>query len=228
MFKINKIAVLLVVSSLISLPLVCSAKTARKAKTDRPVTERVPPKLMAENLQGTWSWGFAIDSVQLDSEKAASEGVGDSAAALAFEAEYFIQNNFTTTLGFAFLPYSDKRDFSVVTENDLTNDIQTSSSDASAIALFGEMGYKKFFPTSTPWYATARLGVSSLLASERSIPNCSNCPSQDIDINGGFYARGGVGARLGNTWTVGLDYKTYFSGDIASSIGLSIAWNSNF
>jgi hypothetical protein len=228
MFKINKTALLLVGAGLVSLPLVCDAKTKTRTKAEKPKTEKVPNRPMATDLQGTWSWGLAVESVKFDSKKAALEGIGDSTTTLDIEAEYFIRNHFTTSFGFSFVPYNDKNDFSVVTQNQTTDEIQTSSSDASAMALYAEMGYRRFFPTSLPYYTTARLGVSSLIASERSISNCSNCPSEDIDINGGIYARAGVGARFGNTWALGLDYKHYLSGDIDSSISLGVTWNSNF
>ena len=67
-----------------------------------------------------------------------------------------------------FLPYDDEGTFS----QDTTGGYK--SSDASGMPIYGELGYKRFFGPNNKAYLTTRAGVSAILASERSISNCTN------------------------------------------------------
>jgi hypothetical protein len=63
-----------------------------------------------------------------------------------------------------------------------------------------------------------------MIVSERTISNCSNCYSEDIDIDGGPYAGAALGLgsdRVGVTFR----YNQYLEGDdgIESTLGLSVS-----
>lgn len=178
------------------------------------------------DLSGQWIFHVSVEQVGID-EKAASDPkaqVGDSATVVDFAGEYFFNKNFSANMGLGFLSYDDKNKFTVPTENVSTGDRENSSSDASAMPLFVDFGYKHFFNTKNATYLAARAGFNTLILSERSVANCTNCPSQDIDISGGVYGALGAGVKFGESWGMGLLYKNYFSGDLTYSIGLQVTF----
>lgn len=179
-------------------------------------------------LQGTWSWAVGIEQLNLDKASAADAKVGDAATGLSFEAEYYFRANYTVSFGAVLLNYDDKAKFTALTKNQSSGKVENSSSEASAMPLYAEIGYKRFVATEVPIYTTLRAGYSVFAGSEREIPNCTNCPSEDVDIDGGLYAVAGVGARFGQRWALGLNYKQHFTGDVDNSVGLTFTWNSDF
>lgn len=166
----------------------------------------------------TWAFTFGVEQIAFDKEQAQREFIDDSATALILEGEYFFHSHYSLTLGFAFLPYDDDASFSQDTTGGYKN------SDASGMPVYGELGYKRFLGANAKTYITARAGVSAMVASERSISNCSNCYEEDIDIDGGVYAMLGAGVRLGQAWALGVHYKSYFSGDIDSAAGVVLSY----
>ncbi len=173
----------------------------------------------------SWFTTATLEKFTIDKKAAAKQKVGTDATALGFEGEYFFNSNWSTTIGMSFLFYDDKAGFSETVQNTSTKEIKTASSDASALPLYGDLGYKKFIRgEKSESYLTARLGMSVLLDSSREIANCTNCTEQDIDISGGVYATLGAGFKVGETWGMGIHYKNYFSGDITNVIGFSITW----
>jgi len=167
-------------------------------------------QIFAFNLGREW--------LALDKEQAQREFIHDSAEGLFLEGEYFFHPYFSYTLGLAILSYDDKASYSQQT----TGGYQ--SSHARGIPIYGDIGYKQFFGANARIYITARAGVSAVTASERSISDCSNCHAEDIDIDGGFYAMVSAGVRFAQSWTVGLRYKSYLSGDINNAAGIAFSY----
>lgn len=166
----------------------------------------------------TWAFNIGVEQVSFDKQKASEQGIDDSATALLFEGEYFFHSHYSVTLGLEFLPYDDDASFS----QDTTAGYK--SSDASGMPIYGELGYKRFFGASEKAYITTRAGMSVMVASDRSISNCTDCYEEDIDIDGGFYGLVGLGVRLGQSWSLGMHYKSYFTGDIENAAGISISY----
>lgn len=168
----------------------------------------------------TWAFNFGLEQVSFDKEQASSPDalIEDSALALNFEGEYFFSSHYSVSLGIAFLQYDDLASFN----QDTTGGYK--SSDASGMPIYGELGYKRFFGPNNKAYLTTRAGVSAILASERSISNCTNCYEEDIEIDGGFYGLVGLGMRLGNNWALGAHYKSYFTGDIENAVGVNVSY----
>jgi outer membrane protein W len=170
------------------------------------------------NLKGVWGFGIAVEQVNFDTEAAHSVDamVKDSATALSLDAEYFFHNHYSFGMGLAFLQYSDYADFSQNTTQG------TKSSDASAMPIYADVGYKRFLGANGAHYVTTRLGLSYNASSSRSIANCSNCYEEDIELSGGFYGQIGAGIQIKDAWRIGIHYKQYFSGDFENVIGLGI------
>lgn len=185
------------------------------------------PLALAQNRpapqpSGSWSWSGHVDHVTLDKEAAFSQGVDETATALGFAGEYYTnRSEMTLSLGLNVLLYNDNDEF-VQYVRDYWGDHSYEESDASALMLFAEYGPKYRFGTDNLSFVVVRGGASAILGSERSISDCSNCYSEDIDINGGVYGVLGVGRTLGSL-DLSLQYQQYFSGDIDNSIRLKLS-----
>lgn len=204
--------------------LVCLALTAFLT-TNSHAQEPSETDISAPDLTGRWLYTFTLDNVSIDPAAAASPSarVDDSALNLGLEGEYFFNDKFSMSLGFSFLSYDDKRPI-VQPTVDQDGRRENSKSDASAIPLYTELGYKHFFAGQTNTYITARAGLSALLFSERNIAYCTDCNEEDIDINGGLYGAVGAGVLFGESWGMGLIYKNYFSGDLENSLGVTLSF----
>jgi hypothetical protein len=175
-----------------------------------------------------WASNVFIGQWTLDSETAKKEGVGTSAVVFGLNGEYYFGGkNQSLQFGGGFLSYDDKNDFSVETEGvgwANKGDKSTESSSASAIFANFEYGVRHRFGPHKGGYVAGRGGFNALFASERSISNCTDCPSQDIDISGGFYGVAAVGFNFTRGFSMDLDYKQFFSGDIKNGIALNFRW----
>jgi hypothetical protein len=175
------------------------------------------------NPQGKFLFTVGVEQMNFDKEKSAENYIDDSGVALNLEGEYFIRPMFSAGFGLAFIPYDDNAGFKQQTKDGF-GDIKTSSSEASGMLLFGDLGYKNYIGQDDRFYVTLRGGMSFMADSSRSIPNCSNCAEQDIELDGGLYTKLGTGVRLGNAWHLGLYYTGYLSGDLKNSMGLSVSY----
>ncbi len=93
-----------------------------------------------------------------------------------------------TSVRGSFIIYSDLNGFSEtveVTGGFDDGDIKTASSDANAYSLGVATGRQWRFGEQRDTSAVLQVGYDHILASERAIANCSNCPSQDIEVDGG-------------------------------------------
>lgn len=72
-------------------------------------------------------------------------------------------------------------------------------------------------------FAYLQGGVSGVFGSERSIGNCSNCFSEDIDISGGLFAKAGLVKNVSKSIALGFQLTQYLSGDIDNSLGLVLS-----
>lgn len=169
-----------------------------------------------------WSWSGHIDHVTIDSQVAAEQWIEDSATALGGAAEYYSSTTENTlVLGASVLLYRDNAEFAQYVE-DFWGDVDYTESDATAFMLFAEYGPKYRFGSDNMSFVTVRGGVSGILASERGISNCSNCYSEDIEINGGLYGVIGVGQTLGSL-DLSLQFQQYLSGDLDNSLRLKLS-----
>lgn len=210
MFK--KVATVCAASTLLCL----SSAYAEEAQTEQVGSDG------ATHLAKRWIFNVNAENLSIDDEVAALQGIEPDAFSINVEAEYFLNDNLSTVIGLGFLGYDDNEEFSQLTE-DAFGDVDNSSSSASALPLVMDMGYTRFYNGSVPAYVTLRGGLTYMFASERAIENCSDCSSQDIDVDGGMFVQAGAGINLGRSFTLGLYYKNYFSGDIEDAVGLRLS-----
>lgn len=176
----------------------------------------------SEAPYSAWSWSGHLDHMNLDKDAAWEQGIGDTATAIGFAAERFTNTSDNTiSLGMSFIFYNDDDEFAQYVE-DYWGDTDYAESSASALSVFAEYGPKFQFGADQMSFFTLRGGVAGLLASERSISGCSNCYSEDIDINGGLYGVLGIGRSSGNLdWS--LQFQQYFTGDIDNVLRFKVS-----
>jgi len=173
---------------------------------------------------GEWSFGGQLSQFTFDKDIATQEGVSDSAWALSVDANY-IQDDWLTTLSLEFLSYSDEHKFNQVVEGEgwvNDGDISTESSDAVAIITSVAFGKLWRIGQAQDIIFSAQAGYSAVVSSERSISYCSDCYSEDIDISGGAFVRGGIRKNYESV-AVGLQ-ATQYIGDkgLKNNIALTV------
>lgn len=177
-----------------------------------------------------WAYSLSAGSVTFDTQTAAQEGIDDTGFILGFDAEYLRQGKpLGAVIGFGWVGYGDNRKIvatTIGTGTGNSGDISTESSDASAIEVHGEYGLRHRFGPNKGGFLILRGGYLLNLMSERAISNCTDCPSEDVDISGGLYALTGIGVNTGETFALGLTYKKFFTGDFDQSVSVEFRWSS--
>ena len=171
-----------------------------------------------------WSWSGNIDHINIDPEVASRHDiqVGDTATAIGIAAEYFTDaSDMTYSLGLSYIMYNDNNEFYQYVF-DTWNGNSYEQADTNAFMAFAEAGQKIRFGVDRMNFFSARAGISGIFASSRSIPNCSDCYSENIDINSGLYGVVGLGHSF-DTVDVELQFQQYFSGDLNNSLRLKIS-----
>ncbi|MDM7861877.1 hypothetical protein QTP81_14840 [Alteromonas sp. ASW11-36] len=173
---------------------------------------------------GYWSFGAAAAIVNIDEDTARQQGIDDSAYSIGFTADYF-KSSWVTTLGLDIVVYDDNEAFSQVVIGDgLFNDgdVSVESSDANGILLSVATGYRWEFGEKNDVSVTLQGGYGVMLASERTIENCSNCFSEDIDVDGGLFAKASLMKR-NDSFDIGIFAQQYFGGDgVANAFGIAV------
>lgn len=178
----------------------------------------------AQSNIGEWGYSGYISAVSIDSDTALSQGVGDSAYSIGFSADY-LKGNWLTSLGMEIIIYDDNRAFTQVVEGSgLFNDgdISTESSDANGIVAYIGTGYQWRFGENKDVAFSLQGGFSHLFASDRSIESCSNCFSEDIDVDAGAYVKATL-SRSTDSFSVGVHVQQFLGGDgLTNAFGVSI------
>lgn len=171
-----------------------------------------------------WSYNIGLSTMNFDSDTALSEGIEDSAIAIVFGANYR-SNSWVTSIDADFILYDDNAEFSqLVIGEGLFNDgdVSTESSEATALAVSLSSGYEWLFGQEKRASAILQGGFTGVFASERSIANCSNCGSQDIDIEGGVFIGGKLAYNM-ERFSIGVNLRQYVSGDgLSNSFGIVV------
>lgn len=171
------------------------------------------------DLAGKWEFAGYLGHTTIDENIAAENFIEDNALSVGFTADYD-HGNWLTTLGAEFISYRDNAGFSQLTE-DFFGDVDEQDSSANGFVVSAATGPAWHFSEArTMLYVQA--GMSAMLASDRSIANCSNCAEEDIDVDAGFFAKAGVVKTLQRV-SFGFHVVNYFNDDgLENSIQLSI------
>lgn len=155
-----------------------------------------------------------LGQASIDGQKAFAGGVEDSALYIRLGVE-FQRSSWLYGVGLSGLLYDDNAEFSQ-TVRDLSGNISTADSSANAFDLYGEVGYRYLLATRS--YLDFMTGYEQVLTSGRSIPNCSNCYDEDIDIDSGFYLMPRLQFETEGGFTFSFMYRQYVTGDLESAV----------
>ena len=187
----------------------------------------VAPIVNAQGIDsdvGEWSWGGYAGLASLDSTSAAQQGVDDSAWVTGFMAEY-TQSAWITSIGLDVVFYDDNQKFTQEVEgsgafND--GDRSTASSSANGYLLYAGTGYQWLFTEQQNVAVRLQGGYGLMVSSERSIGYCTDCYSEDIDIDGGLYIKASA-LHSGDSVSFGGYIQQYISDGLNTVLGVSIS-----
>lgn len=164
-----------------------------------------------------WSSSLVGSYLQLSSDAAATQGLGDSGFTIEIAANYKLSPHFTGTLSFGIARYKDRQSFSqdVV---DLFGRVDTAESIATSIPLSAEVSYQSALATNGHISYRIGAGYTMLTLSNREIGNCATCSSSELELNGGGFLSGSLGRNLANGGGFGLTARQYASGDIDNAL----------
>lgn len=171
-----------------------------------------------------WQWGADVSVASINSKTAKQEGVDKNAYLLGVNANY-ISSNWVTSLGMDMVFYDDKSDFKQYVEGDgLFNrgDVSVESSSASGLLLSVATGYQWLYGKQQQIALRLQGGASVMAMSERSISGCSNCYSEDIDVDGGIFAKV-TALHQGEHINIGAHLQQYAGDGLGTVFGITVS-----
>ncbi|WP_144395096.1 hypothetical protein [Pleionea sediminis] len=170
------------------------------------------------------TWSIAAGLTNIEQKAAFEECVDDTAFYLNFT--YTQQDgHFIYGAGMTGYLFDDKCKFRQDVE-DTWGDRHTASSSANGFGFFGELGYSHPIKPEAIHFDTL-FGLEKLWA-ERSISNCSNCYSEDIDINAGFYLKPQFKFIRESGFTIIVGAQIFPSAEINNNIFISFGSTQDF
>lgn len=166
-------------------------------------------------------WFFSAGHMSLDSDNAAVELIDDSAFYMNVGWEGH-KDTFVYATGISLFFLSDNDSFSQVVQSNFGG-TSVESSTALGFGIFGEMGYSHVLASGNTAFEI--LGGAEVVNAERSIPNCSNCYSENINLDSGLYIKPRFRFYNGDTFIFSLAYQHYLSGDIDGGLSLMFSWH---
>jgi len=167
------------------------------------------------------SFVMELGQVTFDAQTAKTEGVEDSANFFRF-AYGQQKKSVVYSLGFSGFMYKDNESFKqdVV---DQSGNQSTADTSTGTFNAYAEGGY--ILKMHNSFNADLLAGYEQVLQSSRSIPNCTNCSSEDIKIKAGVYVSSRLGYEWNNGFKMSLSYRQYISGDVENALALNSIWH---
>ena len=190
---------------------------------------------VAHNQQADSGWSISgnVDHINIDHQAAnrVDVMVAESATAIGIAGEYVDAGSLTYAIGLNYIMYNDNNEFSQYVEDNWSDDwdddwdsYSYEESNANAFMLFAEVGPTIYFGADEMSFFSVRGGVSGIFDSTRAINYCSDCYSENINLDGGLYGALGIGRTL-SSFDISLQFQQYFTGDIDNSLRLKMAFN---
>jgi len=167
------------------------------------------------------AWFIGAGYLTMDEEEAAQQGVDDSAIVLDLGYQGAFRNGFTYGLG-VYLPLiDDKAEFSQRVENTYTGQQREEESEISGWGLFAELGYR--YKLNDKVSLGAAGGFRSLSA-DRDIPNCTDCYSEGLSLDGGAYVKPYL--YIDNaSFDVEIAYHAFQGGIFSGGFGVNVLFS---
>ncbi len=151
-------------------------------------------------------WYASLGRTNLNKEKSISAGINDAALSLQVGMNWQ-RKNWNIGAGIGSIIIKDNNGFSTEVVDSYGHE-SNDSSNISSLFAYGEGGYSLYLfnnLVSTDF----QLGYE-YLSTERSIPNCSDCPSESIDINSGLYIKPKINLYL-NNFMISANYQRFIN-----------------
>jgi len=187
------------------------------------VQAQVEPTDLSSNdaqVYSTHSWYFGAGQYQLDDGKSRREGVENDALYLSGGYQWQ-RNGLLIGAGISALTYDDNEEFTEEVES--RGYRYDRDSDALGYGLFGQLGYS-FALKPDRTLSLDLLGGYERIWSERSISFCDDCREEDIDIEGGAFARLSLRWIISQPFTLSLNLKQFFSESVDTGVDLTFGW----
>lgn len=206
-------------------------QAVKNEKTDKAVVSEnkanPAPEHLTENKSEVspdkkrkWRFGLSLGGgvLSLDSQKLTAQGVEDSGEFLGVGMHLENKNLlFNVNLNFPFLDDTQAFSQTVQTISGFNaGQVSNESSEIDGMFIDFAVGYRKLF-NEDKFQVAGLLGYTAV-SIDRSIPYCTNCKEEHIDLDGGSFIRPSVSYFLGKKkeHELSLSYQKYFSSDIDS------------
>jgi len=167
-----------------------------------------------------WTGSVGLTFSTLDTDVANEAAVGEQMSSLELAFNYS-EANFVVGGGFGLLIFDDQSDESYYVETS-SGDIEDRDADANGFNFFFEGGYRH----NIGQFNLDLVGGVQGISAERSVSNCTDCPTAELEIDGGTYIKPRVSYSYSPTGVLELGYAQYLSGDIQSTLALT--WGGRF
>lgn len=178
----------------------------------------------AAKFTGTWGFGGHAALISINSDTAKQQGIDKSAYLIGMTGDYS-QNNWVTSLGVDIIVYDDNNQFKQVVEGQGSfnrGDVSTEKSSANGVLLSVATGYQWLVGEEQNVALRLQGGASAMVNSERSIESCSNCYSQDIDVDGGLFVKASA-LRNTDSLSFGVFLQQYLGDGLSTAFGVTLA-----
>jgi len=166
------------------------------------------------------SFGFFLNTMTISEQSALDNELGQSVQSLGIYGQVEKNNGFLLGGGFGVLNFDDKGEFDVSVQYSGSDSYFGEEATAGGFNLYAYVGYQLRAETLVANFTTG----FEVFRVERSVHNCSGCPSEDLSIDAGLYLKPRVGFKFGETWWLDVTYTFYPSGDIENSYGLALSF----
>ena len=160
--------------------------------------------------------GFVLNSMRLNDETAIKNNLGNKMQSYGVYGQVERSNGLLLGAGLGFLDFDDHGEYEVAVSYGGSNSYFGEDATAQGFNFYGYAGYQHRIKN---FGADVTTGFE-LIRAERTVTNCSDCPSEDLDIDAGLYIKPRVGYKFGETWGLDLTYTYYVNSDIDNNIGL--------
>ena len=164
---------------------------------------------------------FGVGTFGIDEDKAYEQGVDDSGIILDMGYVGNVGEHFAFLAGISIPIIDDEDPFSQLVEDEWDGDLSYASSDISAWGFIFEASGR--MPLNNSVALGGAVGLRTLSA-DREITGCSNCPSEDVDLDGGTYIRPYIKVGSGS-FTFEFSYINFFSGDFTNGPLVNFMWS---
>ncbi|MEH6451193.1 MAG: hypothetical protein V7765_21185 [Oleispira sp.] len=162
-------------------------------------------------------WHASLGQANFSKEKANTEGIEDSALLLLIGLDWQ-RENWNLGAGIGTLLIQDNSSFKSHVIDQYGNE-SSESSNISSLLAYGEGGYSvRLLNNSIS--VDAKFGYE-YLSTEREIPNCSDCPSDSVDLSSGFYAKPKINIHLKN-FIISASYQQFLKESSRNNISIGI------